>query len=178
MRVALGLAGIFSLALGCASTATRPDGGTGLLPVGAVAPEVVGVDGSGKTMRLSELRGHPAVIYFYPRDGTPGCTKEACAFRDAWDRYRKAGVTIFGVSTDSAESHQKFIAEHQLPFPLSSDPSGEEARSYGVGKGIIGFSRVSFLVGADGHIAKVWPDVDPGIHASEVLAAVVPAGTN
>jgi peroxiredoxin Q/BCP len=161
-------------AIACSKPATRPDGGEGLLPVGAAAPEIVGVDGAGKTTRLSELKGHSAVIYFYPKDGTPGCTKEACAFRDTWERYAKAGVTIIGVSKDSAESHQKFIVEHHLPFPLSSDESGAEGNAYGVGTGIFGFKRVSFLVGPDGKIAKVYPDVDPGVHATEVLAAAAP----
>ena len=173
----LGSAVAVAAALGassCASPAARPDGGTGLLPVGAAAPEVTGVDGAGKSYRLSELRGHAAVVYFYPADGTPGCTKEACAFRDAWARYAKAGVTIFGVSNDSAESHQKFIAEHHLPFPLVSDAGGEVARGYGVGKGMFGYARVSFLIGPDGRVSRVWPDVDPGVHATEVLAVAAP----
>ena len=168
LRIAL-LAAIALAA--CAGQVTRPDGGTGLIPVGAAAPEVVGLDGAGKTTRLSELRGHAAVVYFYPKDGTPGCTQEACAFRDTWQRYASAGVTIFGVSADSPESHAKFIAEHHLPFPLVSDESGEVAKGYGVPKRIFGYLRISFLVGADGKIAQVWPDVDPGVHATEVLAA-------
>jgi peroxiredoxin Q/BCP len=167
------VAALFS-SLACARAVTRPDGGVGMLPVGAAAPELVGIDGTGKTTKLSELRGHASVVYFYPKDGTPGCTKEACAFRDAWERYARAGVTIFGVSNDSPEKHQKFIAEHHLPFPLVSDESGDLARAYGVGTGLFGFSRVSFLVGADGRIVKIWPDVDPGVHATEVLAAAAP----
>jgi len=170
---AMGMATLLAAA-SCASPAARPDGGTGLLPIGATAPDVAGIDGAGKTTRLSELHGHSAVVYFYPKDGTPGCTKEACAFRDAWERYAKAGVTIFGVSDDSLESHQKFIVEHHLPFPLVSDEKGDIASSYGVSKRLFGFSRVSFLVGPEGKVVKVWPDVDPGIHATEVLAAAAP----
>jgi len=176
--VAVCLLAAFALfASGCGRPVTRPDGGQGLLPVGAPAPEVSGLDGANKTTRLSELRGHAAVVYFYPKDGTPGCTKEACAFRDTWERYARAGVTIFGVSNDSVEKHAKFIAEHHLPFPLVSDESGAVARAYGVPSGIIGFARVSFLVDANGNIAKVWPDVDPGVHANEVLAAAAPASS-
>src|SRR5580692_8217545 len=87
--------------LAACGPAQRPGGGVGLLPVGAVAPEVVGYDANGAQVKVSELAGKKAVIYFYPKDGSPGCTKEACAFRDAWDRYVKAGVVVIGVSSDS-----------------------------------------------------------------------------
>src|SRR5690554_962434 len=110
----------------------RPDGGEGLLPVGAVAPDVSGHTLDGKRVDLATLRGKPAVVYFYPKDGTPGCTKEACAFRDAFDQYTAGGVTIFGVSGDSEASHKEFSAEHELPFPLVSDSDGSVARAYGV----------------------------------------------
>lgn len=157
--------------MGCSKPAKRPDGGEGALPVGAVAPDVTAVDSGGHEVRLSSLRGHPAVVYFYPKDGTPGCTAEACAFRDAWSRFEAAHVTVIGVSADSAESHQEFRREQRLPFPLAADPDGEVARSYGVGKAFFGFDRVTFLVDANGRIARYWPDVDPAVHASEVLAA-------
>jgi peroxiredoxin Q/BCP len=160
--------GAFFVACG---EAKRPDGGAGLLPVGASSPDVVGVDASGKSVRLSSLRGHAAVVFFYPKDGSPGCTKEACAFRDAFTRFESAGVTLFGVSRDSVESHATFAADHHLPFPLVSDESGEIERAYGVGSFLGMTKRVSFLVDAQGKIARVWPDVDPGIHADEVLAA-------
>ena len=149
----------------------RPDGGTGLLPVGAVAPDVQGRDPSGKTVRLSEVRGNPAVVYFYPKDETPGCTTEACAFRDAFKSYEAKHVVVFGVSRDSSESHAKFATHHALPFPLVADEDGAISRAYGVSQMLGMASRVTFLVGADGRIARVWPNVDPGVHADQVLAA-------
>jgi thioredoxin-dependent peroxiredoxin len=145
----------------------------GLLAVGAPAPEVVGLDPKDQPVRLSERRGHPALVYFYPKNDTPGCTKEACAFRDAFDRFTQRGVTIFGVSRDDAQSHAQFRQKYSLPFPLVADPSGSVQKAYGVPDRMPGLaSRVTFLVGVDGRIAKVWPDVDPGVHADEVLAAI------
>jgi peroxiredoxin Q/BCP len=143
----------------------------GLLPVGAPAPEVVAADASGVETRLSSLRGQAVVVYFYPADGTPGCTKEACAFRDAWTKLQAAHVAVIGVSSQSRDSHVAFEREEHLPFPLAADESGAVQRAYGVPKGLFGYSRVSFLVDASGKIAKVWPDVDPGLHAEQVLAA-------
>jgi thioredoxin-dependent peroxiredoxin len=150
----------------------RADGGEGLLPVGAVAPDVSGHTLDGRRVDLATLRGKPAVVYFYPKDGTPGCTKEACAFRDVFDQYSARGVTIFGVSGDSEASHKEFSAEHELPFPLVSDGDGSVAQAYGVSTTFGMSSRVTFLIGKDGRVARVWPDVDPGVHAAEVLAAV------
>jgi peroxiredoxin Q/BCP len=158
-----------SLALAC-GTVKRPDGGVGLLPPGASAPEVVGVDAVGKEFRLSAARGKPVVVYFYPRDGTPGCTKEACAFRDVWAKFEKADVAIVGVSTNSAESHREFRKDHAIPFALAADESGSIGAAYGVSKKLWGYDRVTFLVGRDGKVAKVWPSVDPGVHAAEVLS--------
>lgn len=158
------------LALSACGDVKRPDGGQGLLPVGAAAPDVVGEDPAGQKVSVAASRGKPVVVFFYPADGTPGCTKEACAFRDAWDRFSSAGVVLVGVSTNSPESHKKFQAEHKLPMALASDETGDVGRAYGVSKKIWGYDRVSFLVGRDGKIAKVWPSVDPGQHASEVLA--------
>lgn len=146
----------------------RPDGGSGLLPPGAPAPEVVGRDAQKREVRLSALRGRPVVVYFYPQDGTPGCTKEACAFRDAWDRLEKAEVAVIGVSTNSEERHQEFLAKERLPFALASD-DGSVGEAYGVKKNLWGFERVSFLVGRDGKVAHVWPSVDPGVHAEDVV---------
>jgi peroxiredoxin Q/BCP len=156
--------------------AKRPDGGIGLLPEGAAAPEVVGYDVTGAEVRLSSAvhAGKKVVVYFYPKDASPGCTTEACAFRDAWGRYTRAGVVVIGVSSDSAESHRAFLQKKQLPFALAADESLAVAASYGVPKRIWGYSRVTFLVGADGKIAHVWPDVDPGVHAGEVLAVAAP----
>jgi peroxiredoxin Q/BCP len=150
----------------------RADGGEGLLPVGAVAPDVTGATLDGRHVQLGKVRGKPAVVYFYPKDETPGCTREACAFRDVFDQYAQRGVTIFGVSGDSSESHQEFSAKHRLPFPLVSDADGNIARAYGVSTTFGMASRVTFLIGQDGRVAKVWPDVDPGVHADEVLKAV------
>lgn len=155
----------------CTGEVRRPDGGVGLLAVGDAAPDVAGEDANGDTVRLSASRGHPAVVFFYPKDETPGCTKEACAFRDAFARYSAAGIVVFGVSRDTAESHRAFAANHKLPFPLVADESGEAERAYGVPSRLGMTARVTFLVGADGRVARVWPDVDPGVHADEVLAA-------
>jgi peroxiredoxin Q/BCP len=145
----------------------------GLLATGTQAPDVEGKDANGQAQRLSDRRGHVAIVYFYPKDGTPGCTKEACAFRDTFDKFNQRGVTIFGVSRDDEASHTKFRAEHSLPFPLVSDPSGAVQKAYGVPDRAPGLaSRVTFLVAADGRIAKVWPDVDPAVHADEVFQAI------
>jgi peroxiredoxin Q/BCP len=156
----------------CASQVHRPDGGVGLLQVGADAPEVVGRTVEGVEVRLSASRGRPAIVYFYPRDGTPGCTKEACAFRDAWRQFEAAKVTLLGVSSDSADDHVAFQRKERLPFALASDSDGKLARAYGVRHAFWGHARVTFLVAPDGRVARVWPDVDPGVHAHEVLAAL------
>jgi thioredoxin-dependent peroxiredoxin len=151
----------------------RPDGGTGLLPVGALAPDLAGQDQNGKEHRLRQDAAAPTaptVVYFYPMDGTPGCTKEACAFRDAWKKYEAAGVRLYGVSSDDVESHKGFATKHELPFTLIADPEHKWATAFGVSVTLGMFSRVSFLIGPDGKVAKVYPDVDPGIHADEVLA--------
>ena len=157
--------------LACAEQ-QRPDGGHGVLPVGALAPDLSGRDVSGHETRLSQKRGQPAVVYFYPKDGTPGCTREACAFRDTWSRFTDRGVLIFGVSRDSAASHAAFLKQHELPFPLVDDQSGQLQAAYGVPDRLGMAARVSFLVDKRGRIARVWPDVDPGVHAEEVLHAV------
>lgn len=154
----------------CGGTVKRPDGGFGLLPTGASAPELVGRAPSGDAIRLAALRGKPVVVYFYPQDETPGCTKEACAFRDAWKDLEKADIAVVGVSTNSRERHEAFQQRHQLPFPLVSDDSGEIGAAYGVSKKLWGYDRVTFLVGRDGKVAHVWPAVDPGVHAREVIA--------
>lgn len=171
MRWAVGL---LMLTVTACGPAQRPGGGVGLLPVGSIAPDVAGLDATGAELRLSKLGGKPAVVYFYPKDGSPGCTKEACAFRDVWDRYVKAGVVVIGVSSDTAASHHSFLVDKKLPFALASDESGAIASAYGVPQRFWGDSRVTFLVGADGKVAHVWPDVDPGVHADEVLKAATP----
>jgi len=160
-----------TLTVACSSAPRRPDGQVGLLPVGAEAPDVDAADASGAPTRLSSLRGQAVVVYFYPADGTPGCTKEACAFRDAWSKLESAHVAVIGVSSQSRESHVAFEKKYGLPFPLAADEGGSVQRAYGVSKGLFGYSRVSFLVDATGKVAQVWPDVDPATHADEVLAA-------
>jgi peroxiredoxin Q/BCP len=145
-----------------------------LLAVGAAAPEVVGADAKGTTFKLSAetKKGRYAIVYFYPKDDTPGCTKEACAFRDAFDKFVASGVTIFGVSRDPEPSHKAFMQKYTLPFPLVADPGGAVIKAYRVPSTIWGTKRVSFLVGPDGKVAKVFPDVDPGVHAKELLDVI------
>jgi thioredoxin-dependent peroxiredoxin len=179
MQLLGSLAGIvLALALAGCSAATRADGGVGLLPPGAAAPDLAATDQTGKVRRITEERGHPLVVYFYPKDGTPGCTKEACAFRDQWERYQKAGVQIFGVSADDQKSHEQFAKEQHLPFPIVADPSHDWSKAFGVSTKLGMDMRVSFLVDGGGKIVKVYPDVDPGVHADQVLkdaAALAPS---
>ncbi len=159
-----------AVSVACGGTVKRPDGGFGLLPNGAQAPDLVGHAPNGDEVRLSSQRGHTAIIYFYPQDETPGCTKEACAFRDTWKQMENAGVAVFGVSVNSEERHKAFQQKHGLPFPLVSDEKGSVAQAYGVPHHLWGYDRVTFLVDRQGKIAHVWPDVDPAVHAQEVLA--------
>lgn len=165
------------VAAGCGQT-QRPDGGEGLLPAGAAAPTLEATAHDGTAVAIGEPGGSPVVVYFYPKDQTPGCTREACAFRDVWAKYQSAGVGVVGVSADSAQSHREFADEHGLPFPLVADEKGEWARAFGVPTMAGMTKRVSFLVDASGTIAKVYPDVDPGVHADQVLqdAAALPSG--
>jgi thioredoxin-dependent peroxiredoxin len=160
---------IFAVA-GCGQT-RRPDGEVGLLPVGSPAPDFEGEGADGKPVRLSDVRGKVAAVYFYPKDDTPGCTKQACAFRDAFDRLAEADVMVFGVSRDSTESHRRFRHKHALPFPLVADEPGDVARAYGLPMRLGMTSRVTFLVDANGTVARVWPDVDPAVDAKRVLEA-------
>lgn len=154
---------------GCGET-QRPDGGEGLLTAGAKAPSLEAVAHDGSTVKIGAPDAKPTVVYFYPKDDTPGCTAEACAFRDVWAKYQGAGVLVVGVSADSNASHQAFAKKHELPFPLVADESGTWARAFGVPTTVGMTKRVSFLVGADGTVAKVYPNVDPGLHADAVLA--------
>jgi peroxiredoxin Q/BCP len=157
------------LATAACGRVRRPDGGVGLLPVGAAAPDVAAEDAVGHPTRLSDKRGRAVVVYFYPQDETPGCTKEACAFRDAWDKLSAANVDVIGVSGNSAERHRAFQKKERLPFSLAADESGAVGQAYGVSKKLWGYDRVTFLVDRDGKVAKVWPSVDPALHADEVL---------
>ena len=152
--------------LGCSAT-QRPDGGKGLLTTGATVPDLKAPDHRGAGVSLRD--GRPSLVFFYPKNNTPGCTREACAFRDVWQRFEAAGVRVIGVSSDSAESHREFAEKHALPFSLIADEERHWAAGFGVG-GIFGMSkRVSFLIGPNGRVHKVYPEIDPGVHASEVL---------
>ncbi|HEY5956427.1 MAG TPA: peroxiredoxin [Polyangiaceae bacterium] len=144
----------------------------GLLPVGTKLPDVMGVDQLGKEHQLSSNVGHPTLVYFYPKDGTPGCTKEACAFRDVWKRFEQANVTLYGVSRDDRASHERFAREHNIPFPLIADASGVWATAFGVPDKGGKSARVSFLFDAKGQLSRLYPDVDPGVHANQVLSDV------
>jgi peroxiredoxin Q/BCP len=174
----LTLAIALALAAGCGRPVQRPDGSYGLLPVGADAPEVVGYDVSHNEVRLSAQRGKDVVVFFYPKDGSPGCTTEVCAYRGNWAKFEQAGIKVIGVSADSAASHDKWLKDEHLQFALASDEAGTVAQAYGVGKFFFGFHRVTFLVGPDGKVAHVWPSVDPAVNATEVLAAAASAGSH
>jgi peroxiredoxin Q/BCP len=140
------------------------------LAVGQPAPDFTASDQDGKPVHLAALKGHPVVVYFYPKDETPGCTKEACSFRDGWAELQKKGVVIIGISMDSAASHKAFATNHQLPFTLVSDSSGEIAAKYGVPVDHGFTKRESFVVGIDGTIKKIYRTVDVTKHAQEIAA--------
>jgi peroxiredoxin Q/BCP len=160
----------------CACATQQGSAHPGLLAPGTSAPDFEASDASGAALRLSQVKGRFAVVYFYPKDETPGCTKEACAFRDAFDKYEAARVAIFAVSRDSTASHRSFRDHHKLPFAMAADESGRVQQSYGVPSRFGMASRVTFLVGRDGKIARVYPEVNPALHADEVLAAVKQLG--
>lgn len=154
--------------MGCGAV-QRPDGGRGLLDVGASVPALTGRDQNGHLVELGFPAPSLTVVYFYPRDSTPGCTKEACAFRDVWSKYEAARIRVLGVSGNDAESHLEFSTEHQLPFALVADESGAWANAFGVPSLAGIYSRVTFLVGQDGRVLKTYANVDPGLHANQVL---------
>jgi len=157
-------------ALACASSSAA-QGPSAPLGPGSAAPDVAGTDQNGSKVRLKDLHGQPVLVFFYPKAGTPGCTKEACAFRDVWQRYEKAGVRVVGVSHDTVADQAAFAREHGLKFPLVSDTEGTWGTAFGVPLRVWKFySRISFLVGRDGKVAKTYLDVDPGVHAGQVLA--------
>jgi peroxiredoxin Q/BCP len=137
--------------------------------VGSKAPDVSGVDQNGVSHKLSETLGKPVVVYFYPKDQTPGCTKEACAFRDVWKQYEAAGILLFGVSNGTPDSHKEFATKHTLPFPLIADTEKTWGNAFGVSTMAGMYQRVSFLIGKDGKVTKVYDNVDPGVHAADVL---------
>jgi peroxiredoxin Q/BCP len=140
-----------------------------LLAVGTTPPDLSALDQHERPHRLSEERGRPVVVYFYPKDDTPGCTKQACTFRDTWSEFEKAGVQVLGVSGDGVRSKQKFSDKYHLPFPVLADPENEWAKAFGV-RVVLGItSRVTFLLDKEGKVAKVYPDVDPALNVGEVL---------
>ena len=149
------------------------------LQPGNAAPDIALPDQDGTTRKLSELRGKWVLVYFYPRDDTPGCTIEACGLRDAAAEYARAGISVLGISADPAKSHRKFADKFQLPFTLLSDEDKSVIRAFGawgkkkfMGREFDGILRQSFLVDPKGKIAKVYAKVRPDEHAAEVLADV------
>lgn len=146
---------------------------------GDLAPEFTASTSGGGKVSLSDFKGRNVILYFYPRDNTPGCTIEACAFRDEFAAFKKKGAVVLGVSTDSAKSHEKFAGKFKLPFTLVADEDKKIVQAYGawgqksfLGRKYEGTYRVTFLIGPDGRIKKVWPAVKPAEHAKEVLAAL------
>ncbi|HEY9518285.1 MAG TPA: thioredoxin-dependent thiol peroxidase [Gemmatimonadales bacterium] len=149
------------------------------LSEGAEAPDFSLESDTGETVSLSQLRGKPVVLYFYPRDDTPGCTTEACEFRDAWAEVKSTGAVVLGVSPDTAASHKKFKSKFRLPFPLLADPDHKVAERYGAwgersmyGRKFQGILRTTFVIGPDGRIKKVFERVKPKGHASQVLESL------
>ncbi|MBF6567700.1 MAG: peroxiredoxin [Candidatus Binataceae bacterium] len=128
-------------------------------------------------VKLSDFRGKKVILYFYPKDNTPGCTKEACAFRDGYARYRQAGIVVLGCSVQSADSHKAFIKKYSIPFPLLLDPDKKIASAYGAANGIpiLGLDRrITYVIDEQGRIIKVYPKVDPGLHATQILNEIKP----
>jgi peroxiredoxin Q/BCP len=148
------------------------------LKPGDPAPDFTSATQDGK-VSLQDFLGKQVVLYFYPRDETPGCTKEACAFRDAFGDFKQRGAVVLGVSTDTAKAHSKFAAKYKLPFPLLADEDRKIVQAYGVwgekrfmGRKYQGTHRVTFLIDSEGKIKKIWPAVKPDEHAAEVLEAL------
>lgn len=149
-----------------------------MLKEGDVAPDFTTRDAQGQPVKLADFRGQKVVLYFYPKDDTPGCTKEACSFRDADDELAKNGIKVFGVSLDSEESHQQFASKYSLPFTLLSDTEHTVSDLYGVygeqaygDRKYMGVARKTFLIDEEGRIKKVFDKVNVEAHADEVMAA-------
>jgi thioredoxin-dependent peroxiredoxin len=147
-----------------------------MIAEGKAAPDFELENDAGETVRLSDLRGKSVVLYFYPKDDTPGCTAEACEFRDAYDRFREKGVEVIGVSPDPVASHQKFKTKYELPFPLLADTDHAVADRYGVwgqktygGRTYMGVDRSTFVIAPDGTLVKAMRGIKPAGHAAELL---------
>lgn len=154
-----------------------------LIIEGNQAPDFTLSDESEKIHRLSDYRGKVVLLYFYPKDDTPGCTTEACNFRNDYSAYQKSGVTILGVSPDTTQKHTQFIAKYQLPFTLLADPDHRVCELYGVwgkkkfmGREYDGVFRTSFLIDSDGNIRKIYKNVKPDNHSAEVLQDIAGLG--
>jgi peroxiredoxin Q/BCP len=150
-----------------------------MVETGKPAPDFSLSDQHGKNVTLSKLKGSPVVLYFYPKDDTPGCTREACAFRDAYAEYEKAGARILGVSPDGADTHAKFVKKYELPFTLLADTEKTVCESYGVwkeknmyGKKTIGVERTTFVIDSKGIVRRIFPKVKVDGHSEGVLEAV------
>jgi thioredoxin-dependent peroxiredoxin len=146
---------------------------------GKTAPDFELTSDTGERVKLSDLRGNPVVLYFYPKDDTPGCTAQACGIRDAYAEFKQRGAVVLGVSPDDEASHVKFRDKYSLPFTLLADPHHQVAEEYGVwveknayGKKRMGVERSTFLIDSDGNVAKVMRRVKPNTHADDVLAAL------
>jgi peroxiredoxin Q/BCP len=149
------------------------------LKEGDKAPAFTADTNGGGRISLADFKSQNVILYFYPKDDTPGCTKEACAFRDEFSEFRKRGAVVLGVSVDPVKTHDKFIEKYKLPFTLLADVDKKIVEAYGVwgqktfmGRKYLGVHRVTFLIGGDGYIKKIWPKVKPEEHAQEVLAAL------
>lgn len=147
-----------------------------MLEIGMKAPEFALKDQNGNTVSLSEFQGKKVVLYFYPKDNTPGCTRQACAFAAAYEGFKSRDVAVIGVSKDSTASHQKFAQKYDLPFILLSDPELQAIQAYGVwqekklyGKISMGVVRTTFIIDALGNIEKIMPKVKPDTNAAEIL---------
>lgn len=150
-----------------------------MLNAGDQAPDFTLINEAGEEVTLSSYRGKPVILYWYPRDDTPGCTKEACSFRDAYGEFERAGAVVLGVSADDTKSHAKFRSKYSLPFTLLSDPDHQVAEQYGVwgkkkfmGREFEGINRVTYLIDEQGVVQQVWPQVNPEGHADEILAVL------
>lgn len=156
---------------------TKPEDNAGGYPqVGKKAPPFSASSSENKTIKLTDLKGKVVVLYFYPKDDTPGCTTEACGFRDAYARLARSGIVVLGVSPDSLESHRRFIEKFSLPFPLLADTDQAISKAYGVwqeksmyGKKYMGVARTTFVIDRDGRLAHVFEKVKPAGHEQEVL---------